>query len=203
MQEIPALLGLPAATLVPIAVGFLCYRLAFVGRDGHHSGSQMVLTSVVFAAIVRAVCEIATAYVQASAALALGVATGVLAAIAWRKVLAERAFKAMRKMRIVTADGQPTAVQSVLASDRGKLTEICVWTASGQAFISEHIHRFEEEPKGPFWIGPDGSVALYVTSIMDPATKEWTAIDPLNDDWGTRLTIVPGSQVARLDLRYR
>jgi len=203
MPEIPALLDLPFTTLVPIALGFLCYILAFSGRNGHHSSAHTVLITVVFAAIVRSAVSLFPPAVTPVAGLAIGAMLAFSAAAGWRWFLADWTKSLLRTLRLWSSDSQSTALQSVLATDKGRLTELCVWTNTGQAFMSEYLDRFKDLPKGHSWIGPDGSVALYVTAVLDPVTKEWVEEMPLDENWGARLTIIPANQVARIQARYR
>jgi hypothetical protein len=77
-------------------------------------------------------------------------------------------------------------------------SQITVRTRGGRVLHCHETRRFASAPFGPFQVGADGAVALYVTEVRHPdgATTRW---DPLDGD--PQITLISASEIVEIDVR--
>lgn len=203
MDGANALLSLPLGTLVPLAAGYVSYRSAYVGRDAHHKQMDILLCVVVFAAIAKAMAALAAHSVGPEIALGVGALLAYSSALIWRRKLSVWYASILSGAGIVDHDGQPSAWKTVLASQLKGPTRLVVYLKDGSRLACMQLSDFNKSPTKSCVLGEDGSVGLYVTHAYDPKKADWvenTAYDPSRDDWGYELTIVPSSEIARVEV---
>lgn len=204
MNDVVPLLNLPTATLIALAGGYAGYRIWATGKDAGHGAMDVVFGSLVFALISRLAT---TGMESAGSPVILQAATGVLASVAaamvWRKWGESLFFRALRGMRVSISDRHRTAWDPARVNPDLHPTQIIVRRKDGVQLMCERVSRFNSTPTGCCCFGADGSVALYVTDVMEPGADDWESQSPDGpDDWGTLMTYVPASEVAQLMVRY-
>jgi len=205
-ENINSLLALPLETLAMLVAGYLGYRLAYIGRDESHRGTDVVFLSLVFALLARAAMGVGAAIGAPEwAGIGAGIAVALAGAALWRRWGQEGAFRLLRSAKVSMADGHRTALQSVIKRESISISQIMVRRADGVGMMCDDASRFVDTPTGPYWFGEDGSIALYVTHQRGAGENEWEDIsDQTRDaDWGDLITIIPADKVAMVELRTR
>ncbi|WP_017999904.1 hypothetical protein [Paracoccus sp. N5] len=203
MDGANALLSLPLSTLLPLAVGYLCYRTAYVGRDGHHKQTDIIFSVVVFAALTRAISDLISPKVAPDAGLLIGAWAAYVTALYWRRYISGWVAEKLRDAGYIDHDGQPTAWKTMLAAQLKGPTRLTVYLKDGRRLMSSRLSDFNDAPLKSCILGEDGSVGIYVTDAYDPETKKWVPQQPFDEnfaDWGFELTIIPASEVARIEV---
>ncbi|PAV06488.1 hypothetical protein CBG25_05770 [Arsenophonus sp. ENCA] len=85
-----------------------------------------------------------------------------------------------------------------------RATELFVILKDGSGLLSRLPGRFEGLPNGPFTLGNNGDVILYVTHSSPANSNEWVEYgDSIHQDYGALATYIPADQIARIDIRRR
>lgn len=200
MTEATALLDLPAETLVVLVSGYLAYRLAYLGRDSGHRPTDVVFIVLAFGLVAKAVVALSlidAVYAQAGA----GATSAMVVAGLWRWRGMEWWFRLLRRTGISMADSHPTALQSVVRRESIRVHQVVVQRRNGTDLMCNDASLFEDAATGPFWLGEDGSVALYVTHVRTAGSDEWTEQRDVRHETGDLITIVPADDVAMVELR--
>jgi hypothetical protein len=61
---------------------------------------------------------------------------------------------------------------------------------------------FNNAPFGPFQLGPNGDIALYVTDISSPDGVDKPQLTLRDPAFGDRITYVPAARIKRITVRY-
>lgn len=205
MSDIPALLDLPVETLIVLAGGYLGYRLAYTGKDKKHKSADIVFLTLVFGLVTKVIFEQLSTFecplwMNAVAAIFFA----LLLSAFWRRWGQRSVFKFCRKLKISTHDNHQSAMDSILADDALKVSQIVVHRQDGVTVMCNDVSAFEDARTGPFYIGADGSVAIYVTNQrMENECWEDTT-DDISGPGGDRLiTIIPASQIKFTQIRNK
>lgn len=204
MDGANALLSLPLSTLIPLAVGYICYRTAYVGRDGHHKQTDIIFGVVVFAALTRAISDLISPKGAPDAGLLIGAWVSYVTSLCWRRHLSARFAKTLRDAGYVDHDGQPTAWKSMLADCLKGPTELVVYLKDGSQLLSQNLDQFNSAPSACCILGEDGSIGMYVTHHLPAQKMEWLECKPFDKDkadWGYEMTFIPATEIARIEIR--
>lgn len=200
MNDVNQLLSLPYGTLLALGLGYIGYRVAFIGHDGPHGTADIVFTSLVFAAIAKLVLLTAPAHPLLMTLPAIGAV--IAAAVFWRTIGAPKTLKYTRKWRISDHDRGRNVWESMLMrQDLPGVYQIRVKLKDGREVMCDDTTPFFEKPLGANLFGPDGSVALYVTRSRT-AGQDWhveTATDA--GKLGAEMTFIPASEISWVKIR--
>ncbi|WP_170402376.1 hypothetical protein [Ruegeria arenilitoris] len=203
MSDVQTLLNLPVDTIAVLTCGYLGYRLAYTGKDAKHKATDTVFLSLAFGLVAKLVfvfmegngCPLWAIVVTA-------LACSLLVSAAWRKWVQKRVFKLLRDTKVSSHDNFQSAWESVIADDGMELSQIIVRRTDGVAVMCNDLHAFKKTRTGAFYLGHDGSVALYVTHQRDKGGDWEDVSDELDsEDGGKLMTIIPADQVASTQLR--
>lgn len=201
MEPVTSLLNLPFATLSALGAGYLAYRLAFVGRDGAHGAVDAVFITTVFAALAK----LPSLYPSSSpvSAAIVGLIAALASAAVWRKFGATFVYEQLRRARISEHDRGRNVWESMLARDLPPPAQLRVKLKDGTDLMCDRLADFNDAPMGPCLLGPDGSLAFYVTATRKPG-EQWTNADAdtLDPHWGRAITFIPAAEIARTRIRY-
>ena len=202
-DELNSLLALPLETLAVLVAGYLGYRLAYIGKDESHRAVDVVFLSLAFGLLARAVMAGAGALgAPAWAGVGIAVVAAVAAAACWRRWGQEGAFRLLRRAKVSMADGQRSALQSVVKRESIIVTQVLVRRKNGAKLMCEDTGRFGDTPTGPFWFGEDGPIALYATHHRKPGESKWRDCENVRDaEWGDLITVVQADEVAMIKIR--
>lgn len=204
MESLAQLLNLPFDTLAVLACGYIGYRVAFVGHDGPHSPIDVVFSSLIFAALAKA----AMIFHGPPSVLAAIPAFGsvFVSALLWRMWFAPMMQESFRKRGISDHDRGRTVWETMLMRKLNCPTQMVVDLKDGSSLMCDDLKRFEDNPLGPCLLGPDGSVAIYVTAHRDANADNFIqheceyVSDP---NWGSMMTFIPASEIAQVRMRRR
>lgn len=202
MNELTSLLDLPFDTLFVVAVGYLGYRAAYIGRGAGRSGVETVFLSAVFALIAKAMTLGLFGFGAASwVGYAVTVPAVVALAMIWRRWLQEVVFRLLRWLDLNDHDGFTSVWDSMLARPLPPITQIVVRMKSGRKLLCDDVGRFNNSPLGPCLLGEDGSVALYVTHVMTDEAEGWVEVEPVHAKWGESMTYIRAEAISDVDIR--
>lgn len=201
MGDANALLDLPFGTLAVLAAGYIGYRLAYVGKDGGHKQTDIAFLTLVWASIAK-LCATYTSVLGEIASYAFGFVVTVAAALIWRAYLHEAVFNVLRAMKLVDHDGFHSAWASALGRKLKPPRQLVVRLNSGKRLMCHDLADFANAPIGPCLLGPDGSVGLYVTDVMEGADGTWEERSPRQADasHGWSMTFVAASEIAEIEI---
>ena len=188
-----------------LAGGYLGYRLAYTGKDRNHKTADTVFLSLVFGLVAKIVYGWLDGFRYPSwVTVALALMSALAVSAVWRKWGQRSVFKIFRKTRISSHDSLQTAWDSILADDGMKASQIVVRRKDGITVMCNDLHAFEKTRTGPFYLGQDGSVALYVTHQKE-TNGDWEDVsDDINSpDGGSLITIIPAGQITSTQLRNK
>lgn len=201
-QDLQTVLNLPLETIAVLAAGYLGYRAAFAGNDHQMQTADIVFSSLVFALVAKVAIWLASLWLPMMLAAVIAVPAAVLAALIWRRWGYGAWRKVGRRVGLVTADRHQTVMQTVVATEGMRPSQMSVRLNNGEALMCDVLANFNDKPHGPCLWGPDGSVAMYVTSRRKAGSDEWEDINPTDEAWGSVLTILPADQVEEINIRY-
>lgn len=208
MDQVKAFLDLPVGTLALLAIGYIGYRLAYVGRDKPHKAADTVFLSLVWAAIAKSVSATVlaeTPNLNPAWVFTISAGTAIALAIFWRVLGQEAVFKLFRWSRLLDHDGQISAWDTLLARGPGQYSRLLVKQKDGTALLSDDLGRFSDYPLGPCVLGADGSIGLYITDIMRADEAEWTSRQPADEneahaDFRYTMTFIPASEISQIQI---
>lgn len=193
--------------------GYLAYVIAFSGRRGSHTTNDTIGILVCFGGLgllsiglvekIAFLClNISDSEVNPYLLGTIGVVTSILSAILWRAFLQEFSVKILQKLTGSKEDGLPSAWATLLHSQKLEYSQLVVTLKSGVTYESYPLGNFNEYPDGPCTLGSEGSIGMYVTYITD-AEGKGRKVDNVVDGDGARITYIPSSEIAEVDLRRR
>lgn len=201
MDNTSTLLDLPFGTLAVVAAGYVGYRLAFVGKDGGHKQADIAFLTLVWAAIAK-LSATYTADTGEIVPYAIGFAVAVIAALFWRACLQELTFSVLRRLQLVDHDGFHSAWGSALGRTLKAPRQLIVRLKSGKRLMCADLNTFADAPLGPCLLGPDGSVGLYVTDVMEKSGGTWNERTPrsANTEHGWSMTFIAADEISEIEL---
>ncbi|HAT1685373.1 TPA: hypothetical protein I8Y21_006231 [Klebsiella oxytoca] len=198
-----SLINLPWATLVTLASGYIGYFIANVGLKDHHKPIDITFSTLIFGLFAAMVYQ---AFIWIGWGEYLAALLAVLYAFAngawWRKYGRKLMYKFLRDHDISWSDSTSSAWQQMFGQIDFRTTELVVFLKNGAALASRDMGRFEGLANGPFTLGNQGDVILYVTDRLSVKTGKWKKDENViyNPD-GALATYVPADQIARLEIR--
>lgn len=202
MNDLASLLNLPFDTLFIVAIGYLGYRAAYIGRGVGKNAVETVFLSAVFAMLAKAATLILSAAdADPWVAYPVAAASVLIAALVWRRWLQELSFRCLRHLGINDHDGFTSVWDSMLARPLPPPSQLLVRLKSGKLLMCDEVSRFNNCPLGPCLLGEDGSVALYVTHVMTDEAEGWVEMEPVHEKWGAAMTFVRADQISEVEIR--
>jgi hypothetical protein len=197
------LLKLPWDLQVPLASGYAAYVLAYTGLRDRQKTVDIAFISLVFSLAATAVLALAAKRgvdpVKASAlAFAVTVSSGAL----WRKLGRPFVAWALRAANITWSNDDPSALASLGENTKCYVTQIAVQLDDDSWLSCLDAAQFSKSPFGPFQLGPNGDVALYVTDISSADGTDKPQLTLRDPAYGDRITYVPAARIKRITVRY-
>ena len=191
---------LGAAVQVSLAAGYLAYCTAYAGFRRHHQTRDTIFISLVFAAIASAVISLVQVFGTVPAYL-LSVFAALLSASIWRWFGRELWHKTMRASKVHREDGVETTWEALVQTKK-IIDQISVHLSDGRILYLNDRPKYVGTPWDGLYLGGDGSVLMIVEEEELPDGTEEVRQGVLSD-WGTRLTYLPASQIARINIRMK
>lgn len=200
-MNIDDLANLPWQTQIAISGGFLGYRMASIGRRYNHQTIDILLFTILFSLPATITYNYLASDLGDIASAIAAVFATIILGLAWRSIGSNLWLEIMRDMNISWEDGSPTAWMSAIERAQHGPTQLIVELKNGETLVSDNLSRFRNAPYGPCLWGPDGSIALYVTSRIGKSGDKVDIDHAPNVDWGELITFVPANQIASTQVR--
>ncbi|WP_322866788.1 hypothetical protein U5922_011725 [Aquicoccus sp. G2-2] len=208
------LLELSWRTQVVFIGGYLAYVIAYSGRRHSHGTVDVFGSILCFGGIGLLGIGLVEACIGASqgeekansflvyALGILGVGLPVITSLVWRGFLNSWITNAIHLMTKSKEDGLPTAWATVIQKQGLVYAQLVVTLKSGVSYESYPLGAYNSAPDGPCILGSDGSIAMFVTYITEADGNGRPAKNLVDGD-GLRMTYIPSSEIAEVDLRRK
>jgi hypothetical protein len=200
------LLDLPWQIQVSLASGYAAYLLGYRGIRFGHSAVDTTFITLIFGLVATAIIALLNIWhpsinpVVSGAVAFLG---ACVVALLWRRIFRQWLHRFLRAAKISYTDDDPSALATISANNKFGPTQIAVQLDNGTWLRCDYAAKFNESPFGPFVLGPNGDIALYLTheELEGQPAKELQSVK--DKDWGDRITYVPASRIRQITLRHK
>ncbi|WP_159011377.1 hypothetical protein [Bradyrhizobium sp. S69] len=197
------LLKLPWDLQVPLASGYAAYVLAYTGLRDRQKTVDVAFISLVFSLIATGVLALAAKHgVEPLRSSGLAFAVTVISGAFWRKLGRPLIGWSLRAANITWANDDPSALASLSENTKCYVTQVAVLLDDDSWLSCENAVEFTKAPFGPFQLGPNGDIALYVTDISLADGTEKPQLRLRDAAYGDRITYVPAARIKRITVRY-
>ncbi|MFT3987977.1 hypothetical protein [Aestuariivirga sp.] len=197
------LLTLPAAIQLALASGYAAYCLAYIGIRKHHKNIDTTFITLVFSLIATLVYAIFPENVHAIWSIGITFLVTILCGALWRKWGRSALQSVLRSCNVSWANDDPTSLDTITSSTKFNFTQVSVEMKNGTWLQCNEAEKFVTSPHGPFTIGTNGDIAMYLTHEQSPGMDDTEAIDVRSPDWGDCITYVPADQIQRIAFRLK
>lgn len=192
--------ALPWTTQLVLASGYCGYLVAYVGIRYNHKAADTIFSSLAFGLVALLCLAIpfpVVTWAKGIAAFMSSIAMGVL----WRAWLREAIRELANKLHYSWADGTQSAWDRVQENSKYPPSQLAVETQDGWTFYCTDAHKVMDLPFGPFILGTNGDVLMYVDKSEAPG-KEPADVEGVFDEWGSQITYLPKDRIARIAIRF-
>lgn len=202
--------NLPWQIQVSLASGYAGYLLAYMGIRSGHSAVDTAFITLIFGLLATgtlalfgyANLDVSKApYSVVSGAIAFLVTCGI--ALLWRRWLRGWLRALLRAWKITYSDDDPSALATLSGNTKHLVSQIGVELDNGTWLRCDDAAKFRDAPYGPFVIGPNGDVALYLTHEEPHGAPEKELKTVRLAGWGDRITYVPASRIRQIIIRHK
>lgn len=193
---------LPLEVQVALGGGYLAYAVAYAGLDRRVRPAEMAFRVLAFGlvALISFKAVLAQDCPPWAAALTAVLAATIAGAL-WRRFLRHWVLALLDRLKISSEDGLPDAWTALIQARGLNVTQLSVHLTDGRVLFHERSAYGSALHDG-LYLGRDGSIVMVVEETLLPDGKtRITSEDIAHPDWGTRLTYIPASQIARVTLR--
>ncbi len=191
---------------IALGAGYLGYLTAYLGIRSHHQQIDVAFLTVVFGLVATVTASFVPNDVVFWKALAACVSS-ISAGVFWRRWGRQSIRSVLKLGRLAYSDDDPTVLTAIASDVDHNVTQAVVVLTDGTELVCGDTAEFADAPIAPFIFGADGSIGLYVTAShrrdsngqMVESARKGTR-DP---SWGDRMTIIPSSNVLRVELRFQ
>jgi hypothetical protein len=197
------LLKLPWDLQVPLASGYAAYVLAYTGLRDRQKTVDVAFISLVFSLIATAVLALAAKRgIEPIKASALAFGVTVISGAIWRRIGRPLVAWSLRAANITWANDDPSALASISENTKCYVTQVAVLLDDDSWLSCQNAVEFAKSPFGPFQLGPNGDIALYVTDISSADGADRPQLTLRDEAYGDRITYVPAARIKRITVRY-
>lgn len=194
------ILALSWKVQVAIASGYAAYIIAYRGIRSHHSAKDTIFLSLVFSLVATAELWLARSLspiAAGSSAFMLCVAVALL----WRRRGMQVLTDLLRGPNTTWSDDTPSAWVRLQENHEYPLSQISVLLKDGTWLHCNQTANFNDAPYSPAILGTSGDILMYLTSVKPAGEDEKEQTTTLDPNFGARLTYVPSSEIARVNVR--
>lgn len=194
------ILALSWKVQVALASGYAAYIISYRGVRAHHSAQDTVFLTLVLSLIASAELWLAGSLSPLTAgafAFLLSVTAGVL----WRRRGMRILSNLLRAPNTTWSDDTPSAWARLQDNHEFPLSQLSVLLKDGTWLHCNQTSTFNDAPYSPAVLGTSGDVLMYLTSIKPKGAYEREQRTTLDANFGARLTYVPASEIARINVR--
>lgn len=194
------ILALSWKVQVAIASGYAAYIIAYRGMRSHHSSQDTIFLTLVFSLVASAELWIARALSPLVAGLSAFLLS-VAIALVWRRRGMDWFTALLRGPNTTWSDDTPSAWARLQENRAHPFSQISVLTKDGTWLHCNETAKFNAFPYAPCVLGTNGDVLMYLTSVKPKEGEEREQTTTLDPSFGARLTFVPSSEIARVNIR--
>ena len=194
------LLSLSWTLQVALGSGYSAYIIAYRGIRLHHAARDTLFISLVFSLVASAglyCLRGINPVLSGTIAFLLTLASGIL----WRLVGSRILATVLRALNITWSDDTPSAWVRLQENSEYPLSQISVLLKDGTWLHCNDTAKFNDAPYSPAVLGTNGDVLMYLTSVKKTGVEEKEQTTVLDPSYGARLTYIPSSEIARLNVR--
>lgn len=194
------MLFLPLSLQVALAAGYLGYAVAYAGYRRAHQPVDSAFLSLIFGVPALLI-------LQGSGALGIVVATGLGFAVSlllgalWR-IVGHRAWLwIMADLGVHQDDGTATAWDALIQRPGLKVEQCSVRTKDGRTLFMNSREGYMDLPNKGLVLGGSGDIVMVVEEERTPGNPVDRQAQGIVTENGVRLTYIPASEVAQVNLR--
>jgi hypothetical protein len=194
------ILALSWKVQVALASGYAAYIISYRGVRTHHSAQDTIFLSLVFSLIASAELWLSrglSPLFAGGSAFLISVSIGML----WRRRGMKILTNILRAPNTTWSDDTPSAWARLQENREFPLSQISVLVKDGTWLHCNQTALFNDAPYAPGILGTSGDILMYLTSVKPKDGEEREQSTTLSDEFGSRLTYVPASEIARISFR--
>ncbi|WP_292959678.1 hypothetical protein [Novosphingobium sp. UBA1939] len=194
------LANLPWSLQTVLGSGYVAYLLAYVGIRQHHKPVDTVFLTLAFGMIAALSIWLTPALPPAARMLNAFVAT-LAAGVLWRTT-GRNVFRwIFRHTGYSWSDDTLSSLEHLAEYTRSKPRQLSVETDDGMFLYSTNLARFEHAAFGPYILGGNGDMLMYVDARETPDGVRTEHHWVMNDDWGDLVTWIPAHRIRSIGVR--
>jgi hypothetical protein len=194
------LLSLPLEIQIAVGGGYLAYSVAYAGLRSGHGATDMTMRSLAFGLVGMFTYIVLLPFTGTFGSGIVAVGACITAGASWRAWGARKWAGLIKLTRVHQDDGMISAWDAFIQSPNLKVTQAMVRLKSGRELFCSETAEYIGGPMNGLLLGSDGGIVIAVESEEMPGgeTLDRTHI---KDQWGTRMTYVPASEIEMIELR--
>ena len=199
---IPDLQNLPWQIQASLASGYVAYVIAYAGSRARLQTIDTAFITLAFGLVATAALFLLADHPPAIRVPVAFVAACIAGGI-WRKWGRQLVRFTLRVMDVSWSDDEPSALSTLSNNTRHRVTQVAVMLDDGRWLQCVDAAKFANAPNGPFLIGPNGDVALYLTHEDGPNGESKEQPSVRDEEYGDRITYVPASRIRCINIRQK
>lgn len=197
----PEFFDLTLEVQIAIGGGFLAYCTAYAGLRRHHTNTETFMISLAFGLVGVLAFRLSQPPLGEAVSAVTAVLAALLAGAFWRVAGQPAWQRLMAWAGVHQDDGSHAAWEALIQQRRLSVTQVAVRLKSGREMSCSRAGAFRNGPAKGLILGGDGSIVMVVEdeTTSDGEAQPRTAIQ--DENFGTRLTYVPKSEIEFVELR--
>lgn len=187
---------------VALASGYAGYLTAYAGMRSSHDTTEVVFRTIIFSFVASSIYALSDRFLVELASALVGFLGTLIIAALWRRSGCHWWSAVLHKLRISHSDDAPSALATLSHRTDVTLTGFSILLDDDTWLMCDETAVFANCTHPAVTIGPDGDVAMYVSSI-EKGGEVRALSSTINDSFGDRLTYIPAERVKRINLRFR
>ena len=173
-----------------------------VGIRWSDTATDIIFFALVFWLIVSGSHFLLIGYLNEVMASILAFLAACVAGLLWRRIGRPLLRWVLRKTNISWVDDDPSALASIMVNNKYFTTQISVQLDDGTWLRCDELWRFADAPFGPYKIGPNGDVAMYLTHEQPKEGPEIEMQSVQDEACGDRISYIPASKIKIINFRH-
>jgi hypothetical protein len=193
-------LSLPWQIQASLAIGYAAYFLAYVGIRFSHQAVDVFFRALIFGVIANLIIW-QVRMLHPALAIAIAFLGALALGLFWRRFARGWVHAALHFFNVSWADDDPSAPITLSRNTKYRVSQVAVELQDGTWLRCENTAQFADAPFGPFTLGPNGDMLMYLTHIdeKDGASKE---LKTVRHEAGDRINYIPAASIRQVTLRH-
>jgi hypothetical protein len=173
-----------------LASGYAAYATAYTGLRDRQRPIYIAFLSLVFSVPATLIFGFMAGLgigpaISIPAAFVAAVAVGII----WPKFIQPHVFPFLRILNVTWSNDDPSALATISSNYKFRVSQVAVLLDDGTWLRCDDAIKFENAPFGPYVLGPNGDIGLYLTH-EEPAGSEAKILNTVRDDhYGDRIAL--------------